>query len=278
MKYVAIGLVCLFGILLLVPMGMMVSGSLMGNVEGAGRLFRVFPRSPTLDNYRTLLKYPIGRWFFNSTFIAVVSVGGSILVAVATAFGVAKYTFRGRGLVLAAIVLSILTPGYILTIPKFVVVAQLGLFDTYWAMILPGLFAAGSVWFLVKFMNAIPNDLIGMGRIDGLGAFGLLRHVIIPMSTPAIAALAALGVVGAWAEYMWPLLVLHSPELMVLPVGIHEVAFVEWLQDQVRGLRSMHGGIPLAGAVITTAPGLILFLFTQKFFVGGLFSKKTGGE
>ena len=136
-------------------------------------------------------------------------------------------------------------------------------------------FAGGSVWFLIKFMSAIPNDLVAMGRLDGLGPFGMLRHVIVPMTVPALTALGAMGVVGAWQSYLWPLLLLRREELMVLPVGVREVIWYQVLQNtQI----NVNVGIAFAGAVIATLPGLILFLLTQKYFISGLFAKSTGGD
>lgn len=281
MKHVAIGLVCLFGLILLIPLLMMVSGSFMGQEEAPAASSRVIPRHPTFENYVTLFEYPMLRWFGNSAFIAVGGVSLALMVATITAFGVAKFRFRGRELVLAAIVLNILTPALILTIPRFIIIRRLGLYDTYAAMIFPMVFAPASVWFMIKYMKVIPDDLINMGRLDGLGPFGLLWHVIVPMAKTGIAALGALGIVSSWQEYLWPLLVLKSPEKLVLPVGVREVMFMQWIKDMSRagglGLTANHS-ILLAGAVIATVPAVILFLFTQKYFIGGLFARSTGGE
>lgn len=280
MKNIAIGFVCLFALILLIPLLMMVSGSLIGQDEVTRN--QVIPRRPTLENYVELFKYPMVRWFFNSAFIAVGGVGMSLAVAVTAAFGVAKFKFRGRGLVLAAIALSILAPALILTIPRFVSIRRLGLYDTFAAVILPMLFAAGSVWFLIKFMKAIPDDLIAMGRLDGLGPLGLLWHVIVPMTKPALAALGALGVVASWAEYLWPLLVLHSPQKMVMPVGVREVMFIRWIREISESAGAFgvirNPTVLLAGAVLTTIPSVAVFLFAQKYCIGGLFTKSTGGE
>lgn len=280
MKHVAIGLVCLFGLILLVPLLMMVSGSLIGQDEVTRN--QAIPKRPTFENYVEIFKYPIVRWFCNSAFIAMGGTALSLVVAVAAAFGVAKFKFRGRGLVLAAIALSILAPVLILTIPRFVIIRRLGLYDTFAAVILPMLFSASAVWFLIKFMKVIPDDLINMGRLDGLGPFGLLWHVIVPMAKSALAALGALSVVAAWTEYLWPLLVLQSPQKMVLPVGVREVMFIRWIQDVSTSAGAFgvirNPSILLAGAVIATVPSVAVFLFAQKYFIGGLFSKSTGGE
>ena len=272
MKWVAISLVLIFAVITLIPLGMMVTGSLKGLYEYQGAANRVLPRTPTLENYAALLKYPTLRWFGNSAFIAVVGTVLAMGVSISVAFGVAKYKFRGAAVVLAAIVLTIVMPGYATTIPSYIIARGIGLYNSLWAIIIPGLFDAGAVWFLVKFMRAIPDDLLGMGKLDGLGPFGLLWHVIVPMATPAIAALSSMRLVASWQNYLWPMIMLRKRELLTLPVGVKEVIFTESLFHD----NWPNPGIGLAGAVLVTVPGIVLFLFTQKYFVKGLFAK-TGG-
>ena len=274
MRYVAIGLVCILGLILAVPLVMMFSGSLIPIEENIGAPNRVFPRNPTLENFGKLRGWPIGLWFFNSSFTALMKVGGAMVVTTMAAFGISKFQFRGRSVVMATIVVSFVFSGFGTTMPKYLVCRSLGLFDSYAALIVPSLGSAMWVWFLVKFMRSIPNDLIAMGRLDGLGPFGLLRHVILPMSAPPLAGLAGLAIVGSWQGYLWPLIITRSKYLTVLPVGIREVV---WLDQLVR-LDKGNPGITLAGAVIVTIPGIILFLVSQRYLVNGLFAKSTGGE
>lgn len=279
MKYIPVVLVIILGVALLLPIGMMFLGSLKGYEEAVFAPNRVVPRRPTFENYNEILKYPVVRWLFNSTVIAVARVGGAILLSIATAFGLSKYEFRGKGLVLGVVMASILIPVLITTIPRYVLTRGLGLYNSMWGVILPGVVVGANVWFLYKYMGAIPDDLINMGRLDGLGPWGLLRHVVVPMCTPAIAALVALGAVGAWNDYLWPMLILRKPELMVLPVGVREVIWFEAVTRRVwTGFHKENGALGLAGAVIATIPGLAIFLFAQKYFIGGLFHKSTGGE
>ena len=268
-KWIAIGLVLLFATVTLIPLGMMFTGSLKGLYEYQGAASRVLPRTPTLENYAALLNYPTLRWFGNSAFIAVVGTVMAMSLSVSVAFGVAKYSFRGSSLILGAIVLSIVMPAYATTIPSYIIARGIGLYNSLWAVIIPSLFDAGAVWFLIKFMRAIPNDLVGMGKLDGLGPFGLLWHVIVPMATPAIAALSSMRLVASWQNYLWPMIMLRKRELLTLPVGVREVIFLESFHHD----NWPNPGIGLAGAVVVTIPGIILFLLTQKYFVKGLFNK-----
>ena len=278
-RYVAIGLVLLLACVFLIPVVMTFTGSLI-SAEGSAGGRRIFPQQPTLENYVTVFQYPIVRWFLNSTFVVGGRVIGSLAIATMAAFAVAKYSGRAGRLAVAAIVITIMTPGVVLMVPKFVVAHRLGMYDSYAGLIVPGLFSAGACWFLVKFIRAIPDDMVATGRLDGLGAFGLLRHVIVPMAAPALAALGVLAYASGMQDFLWPLLMTRSPDKYVLPLGVKLVMYLEWMHV-FRGAdtpRAKNPGILLAGAVIALVPSLAVFLAAQKYFIGGLFHKSTGGE
>lgn len=274
MKRVSIGAMVILAFLLAVPLVMLFSGSLIGSEENRGAPGRIFPRSPTLANYGQLFfEYNIGRWFFNSSFVAVAKTAGVITVAVMFAFAVAKFEFRGKKILLGVLVVGIVYGGYGTMVPMYIVCRALGLYNSYAAMIVPGLFVPVVAWFFIKYMQAIPNDLIAMGRLDGLGPFGLLRHVIVPMSISPIAGLAGMTLVASWHDYMWPMIIVRDTTIQVLMVAIREVV---WLDKLAKTGSNPH--LTHAGAVLVTIPGIALFLLSQKYMETGLFAKSTGGE
>lgn len=289
MKKLAVAIALLLAILMLAPLALTVSASFKGRAEGIGAPLRVIPRRPTLDNYRQLFNYvpvvstmdrvdarrynyPIGRWFLNTVIIAVfgavTTVGSGLLVA----FGIAKYRFRGREIVTALIVLSIIVPGQVVFVQRFIVSRWLGLYNNLWAAIVPGAVSSGTVWFLVQYMKSIPDDFLNMGRLDGLGAMGLLRYVVAPLCAPAIAALMAMYLVGVWNDYLWPLVVLRKPDLYTLALGVREVI----VQDTIMNNTEQNPGLGFAGAVLAMAPGLVLFLVWGRYFIDGMFAKAGG--
>ena len=267
-------IVFLVGLALLVPMVLMFTGSFMGGDERAGAYERLIPRKPTFENYADLFKYNrVFRWIRNTLFVAVVRIPLNILLDVAVAFAIAKYTFKGKGILFGGLALAIILPGYATIIPSYVIIRGVGLFNSLWGLIIPSMVDAGAIWYLVKYMKSIPESMLDMGRVDGLGPYRLMWHVIIPMTIPAMAALASIKTIGVWQDYLWPTLLLRKPELYTITQGIREAVYLAILQDS--GYK--WGRIDLAGAVVATVPALVMFFIAQRYFIGGLFAKTGGG-
>ena len=280
MKYVAVGIVLLFACVLLIPAGMTVVGSFMGKEESSGGA-SIIPRHPTLEAYVTVFEYPFLRWMVNSIVIFVAGFGLGLAVAIPAAYASAKYLGPVGRVVVMAVVVGIMVPAAVTTIPKFALLYNLGLYDSYAGLILPSITVSTSTWFLIKFMKAIPDDLIAMARLDGLGPLRILRYVIVPMTMPAIAALTALAAVGMFVDVLWPLLMIRSEELFTVSLGLKKVVYLDWKNEQLRMGTSVAGrnpAITLAGTTITLVIPVALFLFFQRYFIGGLFAKSTGGE
>lgn len=286
MKQISIAVALILGVVMLIPIALTIGNSFKGQVESKYAPLRIIPRSPTLDNYRQifgskpigppatnpfLFKYSIGRWFINSTVIAVIGAISSTAVALCMAFGVSKYRFRGRTVVMALIVLSLVIPAQVVFVQRFVLVRTIGLYNSLIAVILPGIVSVGSIWFLVQYMKSIPDDFLDMGRLDGLGAYGLLYRVVAPLCMPAVAALMAMYLVGIWGDYLWPLVILRKPALFTIALGVREV-----IVRDVLGNLDFNPGLMFAGATIAMAPGLVLFIAFQKYFTEGLFAKGSG--
>jgi multiple sugar transport system permease protein len=278
MKKALIALILAGALLLLLPFGLMVSGSLMGAIEGQSRGNRFIPHTPTFEAYTAILSHPVPRWFANTLFIGVTTQGAGVCVALGAAFAISKYEFRWKNGIFGLILLGLLIPGQLMIVPMFLVVRSFGLYNTIWAAIVPRIVAVSMIWFLVKYLRALPDSVIDAGRIDGLGGVGLLWHVVAPLTVPAVIALVSIGMVGVWADYLWPLIVLRKEELMTLALGVREVVYVQsTLFDRVSYGGTGYMGVSLAGAVIASVPGFVLFLTVQKYFVTGLFAK-TGGK
>lgn len=274
MKLLVIAVVFALCLLIMLPMVFMITGSFIGKVDHAAYSGRLIPAHPTFEAYAALASHPIVLWLFNSTFIAVAHTFLSLSLSIMVAFSLAKYYFTGKLVVVFAVAVSVLVPPFAMVIPSYVVIRALGLFDSLWAVVIPYLFTAGAIWYLTKYIKGIPDSLIDMALLDGLGATRILYHIIIPLSTPALAALACINLVGSYQLYLMPLLLLRSPEVKTLVVGVYEVLHTEFLANE-----KLYEGTPridLAGAVIATIPAAIFFFVGQKYFVKGLFNK-TGG-
>lgn len=286
MKKVAIALTLVLAVLMMLPILFTISSSFKGDAEASFAPLRVIPYAPTFESYLRILgyrsigteatnpflfKYSVGRWFLNTAMIAVAGAVSSVAVGVCMAFAISKYKFRLKTLVTALIVLSLLIPGQVVFVQRFVLVRTIGLYNSLLAVIVPGIVSASTIWFLSKYMDTIPEDFLDMGRLDGLGAYGLLLRVIAPLCSPAIAALMAMSLVAVWGDYLWPLVVLRKPELYTIALGIREIV----VQDSLMNM-SFNPALMFAGATMAMVPGIVLFLAFQKYFITGMFAKAGG--
>lgn len=221
------------------------------------------PRSWKWSNYEEAWVYAkMGRYFVNSL---VVTVGSTILVlflASTSAFALARFEFRLKGLVWTYILFGFLIPHSILLVPLAIFTRDLGLYDS-----LPGLAlvyaAVGIPWnvfFLRAFMETIPRELEEAAILDGAGMVGVFRDVILPLSTPALATMATFHVLSAWSEYILALVLTGTTESRTLPVG------VSLLEGH---FTSNEPGVA-AGMVITIVPAVLAFVFLQRYVIRGL--------
>ena len=277
MKHIPMILVLLLACIVLTPFVIMVGGSLMSYEEGIGAGLRIIPRKPTLRPYAELMQFSVIRWTANTLFIGLSTALINLTLALSAAFALAKYRFRAQNLVFALLVAGILIPSQLMIVPSFLITRFFGLYNTIWGAIIPRAIDAGAIWLLTKYLRAVPDSIIDMGRIDGLGALGLLRRIIAPLAQPALIALLSIRMVTIWADYLWPLIILRKEELMTLALGVREVIYVFFINQRTETFGVPYMGITLAGAVLATIPGIILFLFVQRYFVDGLFAK-TGGK
>lgn len=276
MKRVMLALAVALAVVMLFPMVLTVTNSLKSAHEHEGGAAKIWPHEPTLQGYERLFRYPVGRWTVNTLVIVASSTAIGAVITVSAAFAFARYRFRGRRLAFWMVLISVLMPGQVMFVPRFLMVLKYGLYNSPLGVILPGALAIGILWFMVRFMEQIPDDLFAMGRLDGLGALGLLRHVVVPMSAPVIAAYAAQQLVGGWIDYLAPLMVLRRRELYTLTVGVQEVVVMEGIGTSAPAGEVKNMAIVFAGAVLVMVPSVVGFLATQKYFVDGIFAK--GGK
>ncbi|MBA2537736.1 MAG: carbohydrate ABC transporter permease [Actinobacteria bacterium] len=216
------------------------------------------PESPTLDNYQRLfdrLDFP--RYFWNSTFIAVLITLANMVFCSMVGYALAKLNFAGRDKIFLLVLGTLLVPGAVTLVPLFVVMAKLGLVDTPWAVILP--LAAGplGVFLMRQFMQGIPNELLEAARVDGAGEFRIFSRIVVPLSLPAIAALGIVTFLPAWNALLWPLVVLTDEQHYTLPVALAIFSRGEFQADY---------GLLMAGSVVLIVPVITVFLLLQRRF------------
>lgn len=246
-------------LLMLMPLLWLVSTSLK---SGSENIFQyppqLIPQSPTLQNFVTVWRAnPFGRYLWNSSLVALLTVGLNLLFCALAAYPLARLKFQGRDAIFTAIVATILIPFQIVMIPLYVLTVQLGLRNTYLGVIFPALASAFGIFLLRQAFLGVPKELEEAARMDGCSELGIWWHVMLPAIRPALLTLAIFVFIGSWSDFLWPLIVLDRPEMYTLPLG---VAFLG-------GTDSLDWRLIAAGSVISILPVLILFAFVQRYIV-----------
>jgi multiple sugar transport system permease protein len=244
------------------------------------------PHDPTLSGFKGFLNvghlteaqqgqgHGDWRWFVNSAFVAVTITVLQTFFNALCAYTFAKRRFPGRNVIFVAFLATMMVPGQITLIPNYIIVQHIPFFggndwlgngghgwlDSYWGLIMPGIVSAFGIFLLRQYMLSIPDQLLEAARIDGASEFRIFWSVVLPLCTPALAANAIFTFQGAWEDFLWPLIILSSPEKITAPVGL--ALFV--VQNRTSWT------LLFAGSVIATLPMIIVFLIFQRQFVQGI--------
>jgi ABC-type glycerol-3-phosphate transport system permease component len=224
----------------------------------------LIPKDPSLKNYYEIIfEFQGGlfpRWFLNTVFTTATITIGGLLLNTLSGYIFAKKEFYGRNIVFAMILATLMVPNAVTLIPAFLMVNKLGLFNTYWAMIVPALSSAFGIFMMRQYISSLPTELIESAKMDGASELRTFWSIIIPLSLPGMAALGIFTVMNAWNAFLWPLLVLRSTEMRTLVVGLATV------QSEF----DINYGLVMAGSMLTVLPLLVIYIVFQPYFVEGL--------
>jgi ABC-type sugar transport system permease subunit len=267
---VRLGLYALMGLVLvlwLAPLLWVVSTSLKPEGQILSLVPRWIPKTFTLENYLEVFqKFRLERWLLNSL---VVAAGATLLglgVSVPAAYAFARMRFRGQQWLFILILSTILVPVHITLVPLFIGLAKVKLTDTYFSLIMPTVANGFGVFLLRQFFRGIPRELEEAAVIDGATRLGVLVRIILPLSRPALTAVAIFLFLLSWNDFMWPLIVTNTDATRTLPVGL--ATFVGG--GTVGGQSIAYYGIGMAASVLATIPAIVLFLALQRYFVQGI--------
>ncbi len=205
------------------------------------------------------------RYVLNSILVSGVSAVGVVLVASITAYILARYRFRGSRAIFAIILSTMMIPAVLTLVPTYLLVRNLGLLDTYWALILPYV-ATGQVFaiFLFRsFFAALPEDLFESARIDGAGHLSIYLNIVLPLSRPILSVAAVMTILGTWNNFLWPFVTLSDDRLHVVASGLYVMSATQISANQ----STMY-----AAYVISSIPLLVLFVFATRPFISGVTS------
>ncbi|QKQ76304.1 carbohydrate ABC transporter permease [Nostoc sp. TCL240-02] len=256
LMYVLLGAIAL---VMLFPLLWLVSTALKSPTENILQSPpQLLPSQPTLDNFVSVWNsLPFGQYLYNSTLVSVLTVGLNLLFCALAAYPLARLSFVGRDWIFVAIVSTIMIPFQIVMIPLYILTVQLGLRNSYLGMIFPSLASAFGIFLLRQAFMSVPKEIEEAARMDGSSELGLWWHVMLPAVRPALVTLAIFVFIGAWSDFLWPLIVIQDENLYTLPLGVAKLA----------GTFSLDWRLVAAGSVIAIAPVLLLFLFLQRYIV-----------
>jgi multiple sugar transport system permease protein/sn-glycerol 3-phosphate transport system permease protein len=253
--HLVIIIICAFTIF---PFLWMLSTSIKEPGEVFTNDFRLIPDVPTWRNFPDAFSYfPVGNWIWNSLGISVLMTLGKLLMSVPAAFAFARLRFRGDKFLFSIVLATMIVPGIVTVIPNYIFVSERGWMNTWAAVIIPSLPATAFFVFLLR-QNVLqlPQDLLDAGRLDGASTMRLLMDIVVPNIKPAIAVVTILSFLGAWNQYLWPLLVLNDFEAKTLATGM------QFFTNNVESAQMW--GPMMATAAIATLPPLIIYAFAQK--------------
>jgi multiple sugar transport system permease protein len=225
------------------------------------------PWPATLDHFFTVFVSQrtanIGRAFYNSVVVALATVVLTVAISALAAYPLARMRFPGRDLIFATLVASLMVPTVITIVPLYVLMQKLGWLSSYQALIVPDAVAsfAFGVFLLRQFFMGLPGELEDAARIDGANAWDIFARILIPLSQPALAALAIFSFRTSWNDFTWPLIVVNRQEMFTLPVALSLLRTAYTAES--------YGPI-MAGAVVSALPLLLVFLFFNRFIVEGV--------
>jgi multiple sugar transport system permease protein len=262
---VGTGLLFGFAIVFLYPFVIQIASSFKSEADAANDPLSPVPHPVTIVNSFAKLfdgstDFPL--WTLNSVVVTVFVTAGRILFDSLAGYALARLRFPGRRVLFGVVIAVLAVPPVVLLIPKFLVLNQIGIYDTYSAMILPLIADAGGVFIMKQFFETIPVSVEEAARIDGAGTFRIYWSVVLPMARPALITLTILAFQASWNEFTSMLVAVQNPSLYTLPRG---------LADLVSG--SLGAGtqypLKLAAALLATIPVAVVFVVFQRYFVRG---------
>lgn len=255
------GFLTIMALFMIFPLFWMV----MSSFKETNELFtippKLFPKEFKWENYKYMFQEaPWGLYFFNTIKIAVSVVIGQVFISAMVAYAFARLRFKGREIIFAVVLATMMVPYHVTMIPTFQLLRQLGWLNTHLALIVPPFFSAFGVFMLRQFFLSIPKELEESAIIDGASYPRIFFSLVLPMSKPSIVTLAIFTFIGTWNDFLGPLIYLNDDKLKTLTLGL----------NSFQGTYTTQWNYMMAGAAIVTIPIVIIFLLSQKYYVSGL--------
>jgi multiple sugar transport system permease protein len=260
-KSLVYALLVLGSVVTLVPLLWMISASLMPTGEASTFPPPLFPSSVTFQHYGDLFgTLNLGRYFLNSALIASVITLISLFFNSMAGYAFAKFRFKGRKPLFRFLIGGLVIPVQVAMLPLFLLLKEIGLINTYWGVIVPGMATIFGIFLIRQYALSIPDDLLDAARIDGASEWRIYWSVVVPLCKPILITLAIFTFMAAWNDFMWPLIVLNDNDMYTLPVALANMLGEYHQQTELM----------LAGAVVTVLPVMVVFAALQRYYIEGI--------
>jgi multiple sugar transport system permease protein len=247
--------------LTLFPLAWMAMASVMPAGEASAYPMSWVPSALSLEHYRALFsRLEIVRYIGNSALIAGAVTLISLVVNSMAGYAFAKLSFPGRERVFRGLVATLVVPGQVTMLPLFMLLKYLGLINSFWGVIVPGMASVFGIFLFRQYALSIPDSLLDAARIDGAGEWRIYRSIVLPLCKPILLTLAVFTFMGTWNDFMWPLVVLTDSRLHTLPVALANLSG-EHVQDTE---------LMMAGALLTVLPVIVLYALLQRYYIEGI--------
>lgn len=251
----------IFSLIMMYPMAWMLVTSFKTNADIRANRTKFLPTEWTLEGYRTAFeKAPIAQWFINSMLVVICITVAVIFTSTLIGYVFAKYEFRGKKVLFVILLATMMVPPQVTMIPRYLMIQEMHLFNTIWALIVPGLVSAFSIYMARQFIADLPDSICEAAKMDGAGPFRIYWNIVLPNIKPAIGSIGIFTAMMNWNDYLNPLLMLNDMEKMTLPLGL-----VIFDTQRVSDMSAT-----MAAASMMMMPMIIIFVLFQKQFIKGM--------
>ena len=252
-----------FAIITLAPLAWGISTSLKPNVDVFAYPPQWIPENPRWSNYIEAWEVaPFANFYWNSFYITTLIVIGQLFTSSMSGFAFARLRFPGRDKVFLLYLASLMIPAQVIMIPIFLMVKELGWVNSHLSLIVPSLATPFGTFLFRQFFLGVPEELVDAAKLDGCSPFGVYWRIFLPLAKPALATLAIFTALNTWNSFLWPLILIRSPELYTVTQGIG------LLRGMIQWRVAME--LVMAGTVTALLPIVIVFLFAQRYFIEGV--------
>ena len=260
-QWLLVAALAVASVLFVMPLVLMLSAAFKPTAEILRVPPSLLPQAPTLDNFRTVLaEAPYGAWYRNSLVVAGAVTALCLATSALGGYIFAKFEFPLKKPLFALILATLMIPFPVLLIPNYLVANRLGLLNSLWALILPGVVSAFGIFLVRQFVAGIPSDLIEAARLDGASEWANFGRIVVPLVRPALAALGVFTFLASWNDYLWPLVAINDLEKSTLPLALTFFS----------SAHSQRYDLVMAAATMAVVPVLIVFLVFQRQIVKAL--------